>query len=95
MPEHTGHPETDKHAHGDRDDEAPLVSFSPDAIRKHFEGTQREEQSNRLSDRALREAADHVLLTNDRFWALFDELCVEVLETAERVEDLSKREDRR
>jgi len=87
MPEHTGHPETDKHVDGDRDHESPLVSFSPDAIREHFEGTEHERRSSRLSDQTLREAADHVLLTNDRFWALVDGLCVEALEIAERAED--------
>ena len=96
MPEHTGRPDTDEHVHGDRDDESPLASFSPDAIREHFLGTDRERQSNRLSDPALTEAADHILLTNDRFWAVFDELCLEVLEIAERIEELSsKREDQR
>ena len=85
MPEHTGRPDTDGHVHDDRDDESPLVTFSPSAIREHFEGTGREQQSNRPSDRALKEAADHVLLTNDRFWPLFDELCLDVLEIAESI----------
>jgi len=83
MPEHTGCPETAEHVHRDRDDESPLVTFSPDAIREHFEGTGREERSSRLSDQTLRETADHVLLTKDWFWAVFDQVCVEVLETAE------------
>ena len=87
MPEHTGCPETAEHVHRDRDDESPLVTFSPDAIRDHFLGTDRERLANRLSDRTLRKALDHVLLTNDRFWAAFDEVCVEVLDIAESIEE--------
>jgi hypothetical protein len=58
------------------------VSFAPHAIREHFEGTDRQQQARRLPDGTLEAAARDVVFTNDRLSALFDALCLDVLDRA-------------
>jgi len=62
-------------------DPALAVSFAPDAIREHLEGTDRQ-QARRLPDATLEAAARDVVCTSDRLWALFDALCLDVLDRA-------------
>ena len=58
------------------------VWFAPEDIREHFKETDAEPRAAALSDAALADAAWHVIVDSDRLWALFDELCLDVLERA-------------
>ncbi len=58
------------------------VWLAPEDIRAHFEETDAEPRAAALSDAALADAAWCVIADSDRLWALFDELCLDVLERA-------------
>ncbi|MGH2947299.1 MAG: hypothetical protein ACRDPC_13770 [Solirubrobacteraceae bacterium] len=58
------------------------MRFGPEAIREHFEGTDRQQHARRLPDGTLEAAARDVVFTSDRLWALFDALCLDVLDRA-------------
>ena len=69
--------------------------FAPEDIREHFKETDAEPRAAALSDAALADAAWHVIVDSDRLWALFDELCLDVLDRAEAGGQAGERRDRR
>ena len=58
------------------------VWFAPEDIREHFTETDAEPRAAALGDAALADAARYVLIESDRLWALFDELCLDILDRA-------------
>ena len=68
------------------DDPTLAVWFDPAAIREHFAESDQEDASRALSDAALGVAARYVVVESDRLWALFDELCLEILERADELD---------
>ncbi len=62
------------------------ISFSPAAIREHFEGSGREEEIRRLSDEALAEAAGDVLSYAESLWDVYGSICGEIVRQAEPIE---------
>ena len=59
------------------------VWFTPEDVRAHFEETDAEPRAAALSDAALADAAWCVIADSERLWALFDELCLDVLDRAD------------